>query len=111
MIKKIFGILLILLGIALIGTSSYIKVQVEKGKAAVGGAERGVAVGKGLFSLSPITKEVSKEAMSGIEKKIREGKGEIAKYEKIASWTFYSGIILIVLGAIILFLSKKKMKK
>lgn len=107
MVKKVIGIIVIIAGIAALIFSSYIKKQVEEGKSQIGSAQKKVNQGNSLFSLNPVAKEVGQGITGSAQKKINAGTQEVAQYEEIAKWLQICGIIVIVLGAGVLFLKKK----
>jgi hypothetical protein len=111
MTRKIMGILIIILGVVGIFVSMYIKGQIGIGRSAISSAEEKVSMGKTLFSLSPATKEIGKGITRGAEEKIEAGRQEISKYDTLANWALIGGIVVIVLGATILFIPGKKSKK
>ncbi len=106
--KKFLGIILLIIGIIMIVVSIYIKTELGKGREKVGSAKEKVEMGKSIFSLTPQTKELGKGLTQGVEKKIAEGEEEIAKYAKMANLALYGGAILVVIGAVMLFLPSKK---
>ncbi len=105
---KKFGIIVLILGIACIGVSIYIKSQVEAGKEQVSSAQDKVDKGTSFFSLSPTTKSIGKELSSPIQKKIDQGKVDIETYEAVSLWLRVGGAILVILGLGILFIRKKR---
>ena len=66
--KRIFGIVALVIGIVLVGFSSYIKSQVAQGKVKIDNAQKQVDQGSSLFSLSPATKEVGKGITDSAQK-------------------------------------------
>lgn len=108
--KKLISLILILLGVGLIGTSMYITSEVEKGKGKIARAQHQVDQGGSLLSLTPVTKEIGDELTGGAQKKIDEGKQQVAHYEGIAQFCRVGGIVLLVIGAGFFFCCKKKGK-
>ncbi len=106
--KRILGTVFLIVGIALIGTSFYIKGQVEDGKLKINKAQGQVDQGSSLFNQNPITKQVGKGLTKGAQKKIDAGKDEVSYYEQVAGWTKIGGIVFIVLGLGTLFFSRKR---
>jgi len=92
--KVIGGLVAIIIGVCLIVLSMYIKGQ-------TGSARENVQKGKSLFSNNPIEK-----AIGGIIEGAAEGK--IAQYDRFARWSLYGGIILIVVGAGVVFFYRKR---
>lgn len=112
--KKIIGIILIVVGVAMIFVSNYIIDQVNEGKLKISKAEKQVQQGKSLFSLTPITKAIGDKAASSAERKIDAGKAQVSEYEELAGTLHMGGIILIVAGVGVFalgFLSQKKKKR
>jgi hypothetical protein len=105
--KKILEIITIILGVVLILASFYIKSRVEKGTQEISEAQSQVNLGSKLFSLHPITKEVGKGLMESVQNKIDEGTEKSNRYNTIALWFQIGGAFFIVLGAGIIFISKK----
>ncbi len=108
--RRIISILVILIGVAMIFGTMYIREQIEEGKQKIAHAQEKVDQGNGLFGLTPFTRPIGKEATSSIQKKIEEGQGQIEKYEQIADNLQIGGIVLIVLGTFFLFTGRKKKK-
>ena len=108
--KRIIGIILILAGIGMIGTSYYIMNQVEQGKIQVADAQQKVDTGSTLFSLSPATKGIGKEITDSAGKKINAANEEIAQYEDLADKLKMGGIAAIILGFGVVFIGKRRKK-
>ena len=111
LIKRIIGILVVLAGIALIGTSMYITDQVNAGKIQINDAQQQVDQGKSLFSKSPVTKPVGDILTNSAQKKIDAGKAEVTDYEKMASNLKISGIVVIVVGIGVVLIGNRKKKR
>ena len=105
--KRIIGILLLIVGIALIVTSQYIKGRVEKGKTTISHAQKSVDQSKGLSSLSPYSEAIDKTITDPAQKKIDEGQADILYYENLAKQLQIGGIVLILLGIILLIITRK----
>jgi hypothetical protein len=106
--KRILGIIIILIGFSLLGTSFYIKGEVKKGRGQISSAQKGLDKGKKIFSFDPVTKEIGKGLTSGIQKKINEGKVKADTYSLIANILLGSGVILVIVGGTLIVLSIKK---
>ena len=106
--KRILGIIIALLGVSLLLSSFYIKSQVSSGRKEISDAEKKLSTGKKLFSLNPITKEAGKALTAPIDKKIEAGSAKADRYEAIALWFQIGGGIFIVIGAGLIFISRKK---
>ena len=105
--KKI-GILLLIIGIAAIGSSFYIKSRVDTGKEEISRAQSHLDQSSSLFSQNPVIKEIGQEFSGAAQRKINAGKNEVKDYEEKALWLMAGGIICIVIGLGIFFVSKKK---
>jgi hypothetical protein len=93
----------------LIFISRSITSQVNQGKIKIENAENQVKGGKALFGLNPVSKQIGETAiLNPAEKKISAGKEEVAKYEKLAGDLMKGSIALIVIGAILIIIPRKK---
>ena len=92
--SKTFGAVLIVVGIALMGMSYYIKKEVAEGEGRISSAERSVDTTNRIFGGSVVGKAVT----SPISKKIREGKETAAYYAKVGNVLMIAGIACLVLG-------------
>lgn len=106
--KRIFGIILFIAGVAMIGASMYIKTQVLEGREQISSAQKKVDTGKGLFSMTPYTKDVGDALGKSAQKKIEAGTAEADKYEKIAGWLQIGGIVFMIGGAFMIIIGRKK---
>ena len=106
--KRISGIIILIIGITLIGTSFYIKSRVSSGREQISEAEESVRKGKQLFSSNPLTKEIGKGITDSAEKRIQAGSAEADRYAKLALWFQIGGGIFIVVGGVLIFISRKK---
>jgi len=107
--KKILGILFLLGGMGLFGTSVYIKGRVEEGKQQVSQAEAQVDQGLGgPAPLRPFARRVEKEFTGAAQSRIASAKGDIAHYEQMAKYFQFGGIGLFVIGAGMLIFGRKK---
>ena len=106
--KRILGFIIIILGIALILSSFYIKSRVGEGRKQIAEAESQIQTGNKLFSLNPITKEIGKGITSSVQNKIDEAIKKANKYYDLAIWFQIRGAVFIVIGAGIIFLGRKK---
>lgn len=97
-LKRIFAIIVILVGVGMVGGAFYINDQVAQGKLQVSSAERKVDQGKTLFSLNPVSKEIGNQITQSADRKIDAAKGEISYYANMAQNLQIGGIILIVIG-------------
>ena len=116
--KKILGVLIVLIGIAMLGGSYYIQNQVNEGKIQVASAQSKVDTGKALFSNIPVAKDVGvvgeigkgigKGLASSAQSKIDAGSEQIRHYEKMAFGLKMGGIALIIVGIAVVFIGRKK---
>ncbi|MBS0625180.1 MAG: hypothetical protein JSS32_03945 [Verrucomicrobia bacterium] len=106
--KQITGIVLVLAGVAMLLTSQYIKSQVLEGKQQISSAQKKVDTANQLFSVNPVSKEVGKGLTGGAQRKIDEGRGEVAHYEQVAQVLNIGGIGAIIVGGVIFLLGRKK---
>jgi uncharacterized protein YjeT (DUF2065 family) len=106
--KRIVGIVLIIAGIAMLGFSYYIKQEVAAGNLQISSAQEKVDRSQGLFNLNPVTKEVGKGLTGAAQSKIDEGKRDVEYYTHLANTLQIAGIACIVVGAIVIFLGRKK---
>jgi len=105
--KRTIGVGALVLGAALIVLSMIIQSKVEEGEGQISRAEQSLEQGQRLFSLTPYTRQAGEQLTSGANRKISEGKDEIAYYTQVANVLFYAGIVGIVIGGWCLFFSKK----
>lgn len=96
--RKVWGVILIILGVILLSGSFYIKSQVKAGQKQVSQAESTTGFGDKILSLTPETKNLGDKLSSPIQDKVKEGKEQIAFYTNIANWLNILGIISIILG-------------
>lgn len=106
--KRSLGIFLFILGIALIVFSMYIKGETAEGRRKISSAQRQVDQSQRLFSLNPITKQVGKGVTGTAQRRIDEGKREVAQYEDMAYWFQIGGAVLIIIGIGVVWTSRKK---
>jgi hypothetical protein len=109
---RVLGILILLAGIASLMTSNYITGQVEEGKGQIKAGEQKVKQGQQLFSGNPVGQQIGQGLMGGANKKIAQGKEQIAYYEHLAETLNTAGIVaLVVGGGLFLFSFTMKKKK
>jgi len=111
--RRILGILIVLIGAVSIGFSYYIKQQVSAGEEKIESAQKSVDKGNQLFSGSsnPIVKGFGQSMTGSAQKKINKGKEEVVKYATLADQLQMGGIALIVLGAILIVIPRRKGKR
>ncbi len=105
--KGIFGIILLIVGLACIGVSFYIKNQVAQGKEMIGSAQDKIDKGNSLLSIAPGGGEVGGFFSKSAQGKIDRGADEIKHYEHIANWLMIGGVICAGLGLWIIFMRRK----
>ena len=105
--KKKWGIVMLILGALLIGSSFYIKSQVVEGQKKVANVEKSTDLSDKLFSVTPETEELGDTLSSPIKGKVSEGKEQIAFYTALANGLEIGGMLLAVLGIGLIFLGKK----
>lgn len=108
--KRISGIVILLVGVAMLAASSYIKSQVEEGREQISSAQKKVKQANSLFSLNPVAKEVGGVVTGEAEKKINAGQQQADEYEQIRGWLQVGGIVCLVVSAGLFLLSRKKKK-
>ncbi len=108
--KKILGVVLVIIGVAMLLGSNYIKTQVLEGNQRIASAEKSVKQADTLFSLNPVSKEVGKGFTGSANKRIAEGKDEIAYYTSLAQGLQTGGIAVIVVGAVVFIWGFRKKK-
>lgn len=110
-VKRIFGIVIVIIGVVMLFVSNHIKEEVAAGTLKVKSAEKTVDQANSLFSLSPTAKELTKGSMQGAQKKIAAGKEQIAYYTKLANELQLGGFALVAAGILIIVLGKNTPKK
>lgn len=106
--RKMISLAVVLVGIAMILGSYYIKDQVAKGNLQVEEGQRTVDSVNSLFSGSKYTKPIGKTLTGSGQKKIDAGRVEVDKYTRIANQLQIGGIIVIAMGAAFFFFWKKR---
>lgn len=110
-LKRVFGFIVLIIGIVMLFVSNNIKEQVAAGTLKVKSAEKTVNQANTLFSLSPTAKQLTQGTMQGAQKKIAAGKEQIAYYTKLADELQLGGFVLIGAGILIIILGRKNTKK
>jgi hypothetical protein len=96
--KQIVGIVAFGIGVGLLCLAHYINVQVAEGNTKIFNAQKKVDQGNSLFSLSPYSKSIGQGMTSGAQKKINEGKNQVAYYTIVAERCQFGGIGLMIVG-------------
>ncbi len=110
-LKRILGITLFVIGLALFVTSYYITGQIEEGKRQITSAQKKVDNANSLFSLSPTTKEVGKPLTDSAQKKIDAGKQAVNDYTTLAGQLHLAGIIVSLAGIVLIIFGRSRKKK
>jgi len=108
--KRILGFVLVIGGILMIIFSHYIKGRVAEGREEIQSAQKKVDITESIFSLHPATKGIGEGVSGAAQGKIEEGEQEASHYAELADWFQIGGIVLIVVGVGVIFLSRKKRK-
>lgn len=96
--KRIWGIVLIIIGIILFVFGSYVSGEVAQGEQKIKSAQKGVDQSKSLTSSNRYTKSVGNMATRPVQKKIDEGKHEAASYQTLANILHGSGVVVFIIG-------------
>jgi hypothetical protein len=107
-VRKIIGIVLVIVGALFLYGSNYINTQVAEGRMQISSAQKKVDTTGTLFSLHPATKQVGKQFTNYAQNKIDEGSQEANQYAQYANWCMIGGIALIVIGIGVFFTGRKK---
>lgn len=97
-VKKIFAVIVFLVGVAMIGGSMYITKQIEEGKIQISNAERQLKQGSALFSINPVTKQIGEGITSSADRKIARANQDILTYTNLAQLLMVGGIIVVIIG-------------
>ena len=106
--KKPIGIALIVIGALMLIFSHYIAEQVATGQMQIQKGQSQVDTANSLFGASKYTKPLGKTFTGGAQKKIDAGQREVDHYEAMSNNLKIAGIILIVIGAGVLFIPTKR---
>lgn len=106
--KRNSAVLCLIAGAGLLAASFYIHGQVAEGREQISSAQKKVDQSNSLFSVSPYTKGVGNALTGSAQKKIDAGSAEAAHYEEMANMLKFGGFGLLILGAIIFVLSRKR---
>lgn len=106
--KKMFGIVLLIVGIVMLGASFYIKGQVGVGRIQISNAQRNVDSGTSIFSMTPATNQVGKGLFGGAQGRIDAGTQQADYYDQMAGWLQIGGVLCIIVGGALIFFSSRK---
>lgn len=101
-IKRISGIALVVVGVALFFLAGYIADQVEEGKGKVAKGQGQVDTIRDVSGSNRYTKDVGGIFADSGQKKIDAGKKEISKYETIVLELRIGGAILVAVGGFLI---------
>jgi|SRR3972149_8138542 len=106
--KTILGVVIAVVGIAMILTSFYIKSQVSEGRQQIAEAQGKLNTGKKLFSVNPFTKKIDKEISGSVQGEIDDATRKANFYNSLVLWLQIGGVVFIVLGGGIIYYSRKR---
>ena len=106
--KRTIGIVFAVAGVVMLVFSNYIANQVEIGRGKIDRAQRQVDTGNSLFSLTPVTKQVGQGITGSAQKRINAGEEEVSEYAQLSRQLQIGGVVLLILGIGVVFLSRKK---
>lgn len=109
-LRRIIGILIVIVGILCLGVSYYINNQILQGVAKIKSAQEKVNKGNDFFSGSsnPVMQGIGSQVTGSAQKKINLGKEEIEKYTAIADNLQMGGIVLLIVGGILIIIPRKR---
>ena len=108
--KRIAGIVIAIIGIALIGAGYYITARVEAGQGDINSAQQKVDRGNSLFSLNPISKQIGQGITGSAQKKIDQANAQVEEYSILASRLQIAGIIVTIIGVVFVIFGRKRKK-
>lgn len=106
--KRIFAIALIVVGAIMLLFSHYIAEQVAEGRLKISSGQRQVNTIDSAFSHSQYTKPVGGMLTGSAQRRIDAGSAEADRYESIAHKLQFGGVILIIIGAGMLFIGRRR---
>lgn len=106
--RKILGLAIGIIGIALIFVAVYINNQVASGEEQISSAKQKVNSIDNLFSVTPESKQIGSTLTTPAKRKIKEGEAEVTYYSQLAKNIQIGAIILIVLGSGLFFFPSRK---
>ncbi|PCI95942.1 hypothetical protein COB11_00650 [Candidatus Aerophobetes bacterium] len=111
MVKRIIGIVFLVLGIGFYVFGNYVASEVADGRKKISSGQKSVDDVQSLSKLTPFTKGIGKAATGSAQKKIDKGREDVRKYQILADWMHGVGIGVFVIGAGLLaysFIFKKR---
>ncbi len=106
---RLFGILVLIAGVVMIGAAQYIYGEVSQGREQISSGERSVSQGKKLFGVNPVSKEVGNTVIfNRADSRIAAGKMQADHYANLASKLEIGGIVAVLVGGGMIALSFRK---
>ncbi len=105
--KRVIGIVVGVVGIAMIFTAHCIRQQTDEGSVKVTRAQQKMDAANEALAKDKNAKQ-SRGATSSIQRNINEAKVQIQEYGSLATWLQVGGIIFVLGGVGTLFLTRKK---
>ena len=112
-VKRIIGIVLLVLGVGFYIFGSYVASEVSDGRKKISSAQSTVDGIDSLSKVTPFTKGLGKAATGSAQKKINKGREDVRKYQILADWMHGVGIGVFAVGVGLLaytFIFKKRDK-
>jgi hypothetical protein len=106
--KQMYGIVIMIVGAIFFFLSHYIGTQVEQGERQVESGQRKVNKVNSLFSSSQYTKPIGDVVTGSAQERINQGKLDIAYYTSVAGWLQIGGIALLIVGAGVIVLARRR---
>lgn len=105
--KRITGIVILVVGVVAFGLSMYIDKQTGEGRTRIEKGEKQVRQLERVTSVTPPTAVVGRVATSSAKQKIAKGRQDVAWYDSVSGWLKVGGGVFIVAGLIALIFSRK----
>lgn len=106
--RKILGIVVAIVGAICLVFSHYIAGQIAEGRLRIASGQRQVDTTNSLFNQSQYTKPIGGVFTGSGQERINAGNAQISYYESVENKLKIGGIVLIVIGAGIFFLWRKR---
>ena len=106
--KQVLGLIALIAGVVLIFIGRYIDAQVAAGNLQISVAQHKVDRANSLFSQSQYTDGIGKSLTSGAQSQINAGQDEVNYYTVVAGRCKIGGIVLIVVGAGVMYFFRRK---
>lgn len=108
--RTVFGVVLMIVGVASIVTSLVIKSRINEGKIQISSAQERVDTGNSSFSRIPVPKEIGRGITRSAQNEINAGNQTIYHYILVANFLLYGGIALFILGTLVIFVPRSVKK-